>query len=651
MIDLHSLFQIRQGLLLAGLLCAVLPLLFSSVRGRARITAVLVALSLCWFVLAIAELTVLHESTTVFEKWVSWIADKRAADALSISWVIDGLSSGVLLAIGATLALLVLSLKDNETEAKPERLASAMVLGAGAVALAALSNSATAFVLALCLLWFSQLLSFGSRWDQSSEADALGRLLRDSWGALAFTLVGAVAMATQGGATRLGTGAPVSWVGAFFVGSGAVLLLRPLFLSSWVSRMGGFEPLLPKLAVLVWFPAWVANLMLCRSAGVIHEAGLSELFSIVLLAAAAINAWAAALELGTAPGVVRMTLAGWLLNAAILVGCTDAVGSAREMLSAQLISGGLLVTAGSWTLANALKAVTSTAESLRKRAGWWRMGAVMAAAGLVFSPGFPGLGYFGAWSAALVQEPWPHALKVLGAAWVGAMWLVSVQSTKRASDCVQVGWPSVVAPLLLTLVASSALLTGDLFGLASLGMSWDESWSGALRAASGFAAHSFFQTEDQKSAALTGAAACVGLTLTLGFWMGRNRGQMWRDFSSRSPRALMMARKGFGSQVVGEWLERALIPWSTRVLETAERLNARFGVAALTRKGLDFCSDGLSRLDRQYRELFDRFFRGGVSAPGQALQVFQTGDARWSMFFGVGVFVLVLLNLLLRGSG
>ena len=239
----------------------------------------------------------------------------------------------------------------------------------------------------------------------------------------------------------------------------------------------------------------------------------------------------------------------------------------------------------------------------------------------------------------------PILLTALGLAhflmsWAG--WCVFWRIRPKGTDSPSAGQPfSVAIPAILALGALAVFWTGLVFGGAVPGAA-DAVMPSLME-------HLFHSTGEDASAFGVASAIVWGgsfLGLLAAFWSSGRGEDRWQRFGVAFPRAGGFIGEGYGTDILaaralngifltGSWLER----WVDR----------RFWQGAFPQTMVTVLVR-VSRLaagaDDRLRARIDRGTHRTVHVPAKFLQLVQSGDVQWYLFFAVGSGIALLLHFL-----
>jgi hypothetical protein len=145
--------------------------------------------------------------------------------------------------------------------------------------------------------------------------------------------------------------------------------------------------------------------------------------------------------------------------------------------------------------------------------------------------------------------------------------------------------------------------------------------------------------------ALIYQAVVLGLGSALGYWLsGTAEADRWERLRLTFPRAAEFGEQAYRTDRILEKLVAGFAAWSalsSRIFERGLWLRLLPGVSDFL---IGRFSPAMGRLDERLRRALMVGLSKLIAAPGQGLQVIQSGDLQWYLFFALTVgigFILV----------
>jgi hypothetical protein len=601
-----------------------------------------------WLIRAAAVLFL--ADIVVAARGISWSGGASGVRAWFRGWVLPpdqvsamtlGLSLDPKAVVMSLLAVFLLGLFIVDPR-QSGRLGAAAAIGASGLALtwSAATPWMALFGITICLLGGYLPLGF----DEAADSQVASQYAWQRAGALLLATFGATSLAGGHAPWILFddsinvTGGWAEAVAGWLLAFGLFLVYQPFPLLSWSampSRLSSHARLLmshvfPGLAVffllagsrkeltaLQVFPAfgWIAlcSGLLAIVAGLYHasrEAGL--------------RAWLAG--------------AGALATACLALGGSDesALGAFAIYLAACLAA--LALSAG----VPREKAEPSTEPSgLGLRIGVFL--AIAAGTGVI---GFVSAGSWSRFLAVFLDRPIEaFCIGLVYLAFVVLAWKLAFEFI-RAADSGKRHWVVTVLPYV--------------FSLASLGLFWRGSLSGGALSFDGDAVLSSVldrvfavgSAGDLDAAtAATAAGICGGLFVLgaiLGSWLSSGKPEShfagWRKTAPRATK--FIADDGFGMTPLAESVHRGIERAGTQVEKWIDQGVWERAMPRALFFALEKCAGALTRVSERIAKGIAGGVRAAAEVPGKVLQLTQTGDVQWYLFFGLGTGVLICLYFL-----
>lgn len=574
------------------------------------------------------------------ESWITnWIGSRHAAYSLV---QIGVLKDEINLAIGIWLCLLaLLSITHRPLivrESHPERFyASAAIATSGAL----LSWIALTPWLAFGGIGIATLggfLSLGSRWETDNDATLSVRFIRERVCGLILMVLGTSAL--------LNAGHPVSWspgagasvaavtdpAGLWCLIVGIVIFFQPFPLVSWAVQSAQGAPFTRILFPQV-FTGLAAFALLTRIEPLMRASQVSEIFGWAMYASAMLTALT-----GLFQSDWRLSVSTWIATAFTLSAAVLGFAGADAALSI-LIS----TTAVGFVmpfLGGALELGGQTTSSNKKRASWIKFATYTAAASGSGMVGFMACGGSIRWLIQGLEDPgmliaFGSGLLLSGIlVWRTAWQITGIKTTS------QVPWPVIAVSFLILIF--------------SLGIFWSGSLTGsALPPEMDIQVQPFQRAYFEKSSqALSGDSLITAswvhwgvllLAIFAAYWTTA-RQDGFQNFSRRFPRFSSFVGQGYKVDALAGYFLRGLIRSGRGLQRWMDEKLWYQGLPRVIYQGAIRMGDAFSKMDGSLVRWLNGAVRVSVEVPAKVLQLIQSGDVQWYVFFAVGMGFAILLH-------
>jgi hypothetical protein len=586
-----------------------------------------------------------------------WIWPHDEAGAIGVGVLEDALGLTMSSLAVLVAAVFLVNTPLIETERRRERYFAALSCSTAGVALAWISLTPWFAFLGVGLASLGGFLAIGARWTEEGDSAASTRFAWERAAGLWFAVLGASILAGARGALAWPPGA--AWYaqpGTFDV-AGAVLLLSGLFvqlqafplvgpLSAGAALGGDGEsggpsgiegaPSAFRTLLMQVFPAWAAFALLIRLEPQLRAVGVFPHAGWPAAVAAALTFAPALLRSEWRAGLAHWTAAGFCVALAELAFSGPFAGLCA-------LTGVSLGALGVASAGAALEIGGNTSNSNRKRAAWARAGIFAGAAcgsALFGFVGASGALRWGTGIAASSGDTGPAEIVALAL----LVFLLSTMAWKlgfvvsRARNFTSAAWYSVLAPLA--------------FGVLGLGLFWTGGVTGG--AVSGDAVMPsllslfFGSAPAPQGGELAAASWMVWVPTVLGaglaYWMNGRGEDRWQK-AARAKFAQFVSG-GYGIDAVAartRELGLALGRGIHAVVDTG--LWGRWW-PALASGAIRRGSRGVARADDGVSVVPGVALRRAIDVPAKFLQLVQSGDVQWYLFFAVGSGIALLLHFL-----
>jgi len=560
-----------------------------------------------------------------------------------VSAMVVCVSAISLIAIGGMLK------EARKQEARSDRLFAAIGISTAGVVLAWSSLTPWLGFLGISLSVFAGLHALRMNQETDAESDLTAQFGWERSSGLILSLMGGGIFAGSDWGQALAPTAG-AWFGAALLLSGIFVQFQPFPLLGWVCRKTD-APIAARLLLNQAYPAAAAFALLIRLEPHMRGMPVFSFFGWFAIASVLVTVICGLFQSDWKRGLSVWFSAGMSLAAGVLV------FSGR----APALSVFMSVMLGGVAWANAASALdlpgsSSKASTVgRKRAIWSR---VIGFAGVAAGTGvfcFVGASGESAWLAQASQEPATAVLfagAILAFALLGWRWC---WNSFRKKSVTQVGWVAALAPLLLVLFSLSLVWKGSIAGGTIPGVS-DQVLSNLLGL--------FFGSDSESgAAAANGGRMVLGEGIWMGlywgaviagvavaFWTAGREEDLWLQMRQRAPKAATFISSGYEvDHVIARIL--AAIAWAGRNIQ--EIVDTRLwtsGFPPLLDRTVRAVSSRVARADDSVIRGLNLSLRMSVEVPAKVLQMVQSGDVQWYLFFAIGSGIAMLMYFLRLGA-
>jgi hypothetical protein len=562
-----------------------------------------------------------------------WIWPHAEREAIRVGVLRDSLGFTVSLIAAVLSALLILDRGVTDREPRHERIYGAAVIGAAGVALSWLSLTAWLSFGGILLSCFAGFLALGTHWDDEAGASVAARYASERSGGLLLCLFGAFALASSGVDLLMVSQAasvwpPTAYFGGLLMILGLFAQTQPVPISGWLTQPDQGSSV-SKIIQAQAFPFLAALAPMIRLAPALQAAGILPTLGWIALASTILISiqglfqakWNGALSTWTAAA------SGLSVCALAFSGPTAAFALALSTLFCSSVL--------------ALSGVVGVDPN--SKVFYWISATVAAATGAGFA-GFVGFsGNLRALADAL-ENPTLAAALILAQFLVALLawkiiWLLP-RKAKRESGAIH--WSCQVVPALIALACLGVFWTGSLTAGAIPGGD-DEVMTSLLKLF-------FGNSSDANSARqLTAMPLVLGSTLialAIAYWSAGRKLDRWQWVQTGLPRFAKFIDSGYGAGLLfGQFIRGT--DWSAKKLTTwlDHKLWGRWIPGAATWV-LTRLSALMNRSDGSLSNLINRGVYRSTHVPAKMLQLIQSGDIQWYLFFAIGSGIAMLLHFL-----
>lgn len=515
----------------------------------------------------------------------------------------------------------------------PERTLAALAISTSGIALVSIALTPWLVFVGLLLTILGGGLSFGTHWDVDSEAKIAARFLWESSIGFLLAFFGACVLASAGFSLFLNetglwsagdTNITSALVGSVLLMVGLFVQFHPFPLLGWV--VAESRQCSPQRVLLNQiFPAWAAFVLLLRLEHQFRGLGLFPHLGWVAWASAVLAVLSGFFQKGWRGALGLWLVAGFSLSCAVLA-------FSGKIPALALLLGVSLSALTQSNLGTALdEKAESTSASTRTKAAWLKGLSFLAAASGTGLLGFVSMAGGLQWIARAIDSPAvATAFLFLLFLFVFLGWRIAWKMNKLSATS-NASWAVFFSSALWLLLSVAVLWTGTGTGGAVVGSAdrllpsllesllgtqgMDPRDSADLFSASGFYWGSFI-------------AACVAA-----YWTSGRKEDLWSRLADVFPRVTSFVEQGFKVDVLYRKLADLLI-WLGRLAQNViDKKVWSTWIPSVSSLVLEKISTVFRGMDAAISAGIGGSVRRIVEVPGKTLQLIQTGDVRWYLFF------------------
>lgn len=515
----------------------------------------------------------------------------------------------------------------------PERTLAALAISTSGIALVSLSLTPWLVFAGLLLTILGGGLSFGTHWDLDAESKVAVRFLWESAIGFLLAFFGASVLASaqfplflnetglwSAAETSLGT----ATLGSILMMAGLFVQTHPFPLLGWVVAESKQCP--PQRILLNQiFPAWASFVLLLRLE---HQFRGLELFpglGWIALASAALAVLSGFFQKSWRVALGLWLVAGYSLSFALLA------FSGKAPALALLLG----VSLSALTQANLGTALQDKEEAgptpTQAKATWLKSLSFIAAAAGTGVVGFVSMAGGLQWILHAMDSPAIVAtFLILLFLFVFLGWRVAWRVTKL-SETSNASWAVFLSSSLWLLLSLAVVWTGTGTGGAVVG-SPDRLLPSLLDALLGVQSPDLKETADLFSASgfYWGVLIAAGVGA---YWTSGRKEDLWASLAEVFPRLSAFFEKGFQVDVLYRKFGSALIALGRLAQNIVDNKIWSNWIPTGCSFVLEKISVVIHRMDAAISASIDGSVRRMVEVPGKTLQLIQTGDLRWYLFF------------------
>lgn len=570
--------------------------------------------------------------------WMSgWIWPRGDSSAITVGVMQDPLSLAMVGSMAVIVAIVMMNQSRILKTQKPERVFAAIAISACGVAFSWVSLTPWLAFAGLILSLIGGFVAFGSCWDANVEAKVAARFILERASGFLLAFFGACILATSRTALLFGSSelwsvqgdsARSTWVGSTLLVVGAFIQMQPFPFLGWlVSKSEMYSPMRTLLNQV--FPAWASFALLVRLEPEFVNMGLFPGFGWVALISTFFTLLSGLFQDQWKQGVGIWLAAGYSLSCALLAFSGPLAG--MSLFLGVSLSALCLV-----HVAASLENVKEQNSVNKQRAVWVKVALFFGAAS--------GSGVIG-FISAVGGLRWMSEAVASGGAVTAAFLLIiflfvllcwkltwKISKLNTVSD---VSWVTVLSLFLYVVVSFGFFWTGSVTGVDLLG-SADQFMESGFKIFFSAKANEMPHAEEFLSAAALLYSGALILAFVTAYWTAGRREDKWEVLARVFPRASKFLARGYG---IDELSRRGILAISSMGSATEYLVDNKiwnqwipYGLSV----GVKGLTGRISTLDRKILSAIESVLRVSVHVPAKILQLIQTGDVRWYLFFGLG---------------
>lgn len=568
--------------------------------------------------------------------WMTgWIWFKEEQGAITVGIIQDLLGLGITAFAVFVVGALLLNRGYLSQESRPEKTYAAIGLSTAGVALSWSSYTPWLVFVGMVLTSLGGFISLGSRWDSNGEATHASRFLWERVSGFLLCCFGASILASTRTALFLDSNSlwlnasehfRSTWVGAILLVVGLFIQMQSFPILGWlVSPSEIYSPLRTLLCQI--FPAWAAFALLFRSHAQFVNLGLFPIAGYVALASTVLTILPGIFQKSWRQGVASWLASGFSFAFAILA----LIGPFSALALLIGVSLGALILSSAGTSLE-LECIQSVAN--KQKAFWIRSAVLIASACGTGVLGFVSSSGLIRWISGAFVSPAHFGPFLLVFFLFNVLGWKQAWNIRRLQEATEASWFSVASLWI--------------WGLLGLGMFWTGSVSGDI----------FLDLPDRVMDSFLGAcfgsrASVLGsgvdsisvygvywggvlASLIFAYWLSGRKEDQFQVFAAKFPKLSRFVGRGYGLDTIGTqsglaltWIGKFTESWvDIKIWEQWVPKYFSLGVKSLAR--------WISVVDQSVSSSLIRGLKVTVDVPSKVLQLIQTGDLRWYLFFALG---------------
>jgi hypothetical protein len=570
--------------------------------------------------------------------WMSgWILSKTELAEINVGLLQDPLGLAMVTLLALVAAIFLLNYSSHSKDSQVERILGGLGISMAGVALSWISLTPWIAFVGLTLALGGGFSSIAARWNSAPESGIAARFILERSLGFLLAFFGACVLATSrpnlllnmpeiwaSQTDSLGS----TWMGSLLLVVGLFIQMQPFPFLGWlVSKSEGYHPV--RLLLGQIFPAWAAFPLLLRLEPQFRSLGIFPAFGWVALISSVLTV-SMGLFQRDRPLMIGIWLsAGFSISVAVLA-FSGSLPAMALLLSVSLCA---MALAGSVAVLDADTSTSSSAVPVNQ-AIWVKASVFLGVASGTGMVGFVSATGAIRWISQVIDRPVLAAVFLFSfllfvlLGWKMAWSLSSYRQACRAS------WVSVLSSFLFIFLALGGVWTGTVTGDVIQG-SPDR-----------FMASLFDRFFGNRSFELTSSNGFVSayslywggllFTFVASYWASGRKEDRWSSLATFLPKTSAFISTGYGVDFATQRVMDA-VEWFGKSAENL--VDHRFWAVGLPRilfLSVKFTSETVSRVDLSISSGLINGLKKIVEIPAKILQLIQTGDLRWYLFFALG---------------
>ena len=578
-----------------------------------------------------------------------WIWPRQEEGAISIGILKDslGVALSTLAAFlaGAVIAVRGLLLNEKRTE----RFYAAAAFACAGVTISWLALTPWLAFLGVFFAVFGGFIALGSRSGVDAEASLASRfILERSWGLL-FALFGAFALSSSGTtmvwmniAREPGIAQSVSWLGAVLLAIGMLTQLQPFPFLSWLVMPSETLSVARSIFGQI-FPGMAAFAVLTRFDGQFRAMSIFPVFGWVALISAVLTTFTGLFQNDWRKGIGTWISAGFSCAVAAL--CFTGPWAGTALLVSTAVAGTAFVMFGSNLdkIENEIEDKIEEKPSFPERVTWIKVGSISAAACGTGMVGFVSCAGMIRWIMNTGGDPslsgvFAVTLFLMAFLLWKQVWLLAKQESRTSAS-----WFSVLAPFLIIIGSLGVVWVGSLTG-GAIPEQPDLLMTSLLDLF--FPAQASLHQDNSFLTASWLHWGTLSFAILGAYWTSGRKQDLWESLDHKFPKTGSFFAQGYRMDPLMKRFLKVVV-WMGSAIQSLidRRIWGRWIPGSLS-WGTYRIAQGASIADESITRWLNRGIRRGTDVPSKFLQLIQSGDVQWYLFFAIGTGIAILIHFL-----
>lgn len=581
------------------------------------------------------------EDPSAPKTWIrNWIPPRGELGAVNVGILHDSLGLAIMALASGLAAISLTARRLLGNEVRPERLFAAAAFSTTGVVLSWVSVTPWLAFTGIAMSVFGGFIAMGTEWEHEPEAAIAARFARERIWGLALTLFGASILASNGAA--LNWAEQQAWAqdsantfGAITLAIGLFVQLQPFPFLGWNVMASRSNPT-GRIIYAQIYTALAAFAIFTRFDAQFRAVGVFPVLGWAALASSALTVLSGMLQTQW-----KMSLGMWISSAFALA--TAVLAFSGPWAAASLFIGTSLAGVAISLFGATLEGTGEAPRGSNQRATAAKFGAILAAAAGTGMVGFVVCGGSIRWLAGALDNPTLITASAfvlfIGAllAWKTVWMLVKEHPSTEA------GWAAVLTPYLVTILSLGVIWNGTLTG-GALPDTQDQVSTSALSAFFGQPAGTLNQDTFFSASWIHWGAFL--LAIITAYWTTARKQNSWAALHGAAPKVSHFFASGYGiDRLTGRILFG--LSWLGSAIQSAVETKTwgqwlPQGISWVIHR----IARGTSVADTVLTRQLDLALRRGTEVPAKMLQMIQSGDVQWYLFFAVGSGIAILVHFL-----